>query len=489
MNKTPLRVRVALFIFAFVTLFSVLFQSRDNVAWALNRVTWYAQMNPISTWFNLWERDQRLGEGTAWWNFFGSSSSFAGAFDNLSVVPVTGLYVAVGPTNASYLGTLYQLVSDDTSAWGGYPQGVGSSALPADSTQVVGQGTLSANTANIGPLTAGSSSGQSVIDLIECKLTPSTDQTSSTINLITSSGSSGGTASVNRDRIDVFSCQFKASASSSSPTVPTVDSGYVAIGYATVPYNTVTITSGMITAEPTFGGFIAVGNFAPTQTTQVGAIGVGTAPHFTGFDGSANLDVGVPGTNTIGLEFGNSISGAGSSGIGSDAGTLNGVTCAAFDFYRNTSIHLACLDGSGDLTAAGNVSAGGNVTASGNISGNLTSSGFSNNVGVCTNGSGIETTTCGSGTGLGTEISGTFTVSGTCSSGTACASSSITGLPSVGSYSMCAGGPYTAGSGAGNYADALTFYHTSSGWGITLINETGSSISSGTGITYAAWCF
>lgn len=239
-------------------LFFVLSVALPLSAFALTRVTWYFQTNPPSTWFNLWERDQRLGEGSFWWNALsGANTSYAGTFDNLSVVPVTGLYVAVGPTNSSFVGTLYQLVADDTSAWGGYPQGVGSSALPADSTKVVGQGTLQANTANIGPLTAGYSSGQSVIDLIECNLTPSTDQTSSTVNLVNPNGSSNGTATVNRDRVDAVGCTFKASASSSSPTVPTVDSGYVAIGYVTVPYGTSVVTSGMITAESQFSGFAA----------------------------------------------------------------------------------------------------------------------------------------------------------------------------------------------------------------------------------------
>lgn len=298
MHKTPLRVRIGMLMFAFVLLFAFGLNVRSNVAWAVSRVTLYYQQNIPSQWWNLEERYQRVGQGTFWWNAFGSSSSFAGAFDNLSISPVTGLYVAVGPTNSSFAGTLYELVVDDASAWGGYPQGVGSSALPADSTKIVGQGTLQTNTANIGPLTAGSSSGQSVIDLVECALTPSTDQTSSTINIVNSSGGSGGTGTVNRDRVDAVGCTFKASASSSSPSVPTVDTGYVSIGYVTVPYNTSVITGGMVTASTSWSGFVnsnggtCIGCTLSGTTTNSGTISGGTISSATISGGSLSGSIG-----------------------------------------------------------------------------------------------------------------------------------------------------------------------------------------------------
>jgi hypothetical protein len=224
---------------------------------AMDRTQHLTGLNPPSTWMNMEQRDVRIGSGAFWWNTLcGSNASCTGLYSNLSVVPVTGLFVAVGPTSTNTVGTLYQLLAEETSGYGGYPSGVGT-FLPTDATKVMLQGTSTANTANIGPLTAGSSGGQSVDNLIECQV-QTVDTTSQAINIVSPGGSVTATTG-NRDRKDIIACQNKAgtSATTGSQTVPTVDAGWVAIGYVAVANGTVTITSGMITALATqqFYGF------------------------------------------------------------------------------------------------------------------------------------------------------------------------------------------------------------------------------------------
>jgi hypothetical protein len=228
---------------------------------ALDRVQHLTGINPQSTWMNQAMRDERLGIGTYWWNAFGSNTSYGGAYSNCSAAPVTGLYVAVAATGASENCAVYQLAADDTTGYGGYPSGVGT-FLPADTTQVVIQGLVPAgsSTANIGPLGVGSTSGQSIANLIECKVTTS-DTTSQTVNIVSSGGAVTST-NANRDRVDRLSCQDKQSASAVSPTTPTVDTGYVPISVVLVSFGTSTVTTGMISASTlqNFSGFLASNN-------------------------------------------------------------------------------------------------------------------------------------------------------------------------------------------------------------------------------------
>jgi hypothetical protein len=214
-----------------------------------------------SNWLNSEQRGQRLYDGGFLFHAMaGSNLSWPGTYANLTVVPVTGLFVAVGPTGASSQGAVYQLGVDDSTAFGGFPSGVGTSALPADPTIIVLKGELTANTSNIGALSVGASGGQSVANLIECKDVPSTDITSQAINIVSTTGIVTATTG-NRDRIDNVVCQFKASASAVSPTTPTVDSGFVAVGVAVVPFGTVTITTGMVSqtgALAPWAGFVDI---------------------------------------------------------------------------------------------------------------------------------------------------------------------------------------------------------------------------------------
>jgi hypothetical protein len=315
---------------------------------ATSRINTYAQMNPISSWVNLAQRYQRLSDGAKTWNEFGSNSNFAGAFSNLQISPSGSLNVVVGQNNTSFPGTLYGLgVVDSASYPASQPSGATGLSLPSDSTKLVLEAILTANTPSIG-MTAGTSAGQSVVNLIECK--PSiVDQTPQTINLITSAGGSGGTASVNRDRVDTLSCQAKISASSPAPTVPTADAGYTAFGYVTVPNGTATVTSGMITNYASFYGFALANqsNATAIDTSSTAQTKTGVLTDTGGFF------AGVSGSPTVAgaLSYGTDTGGFTSSTLASNnASYVVGVPAEMFGvFGEPAGTNLLSLDHNGNL--------------------------------------------------------------------------------------------------------------------------------------------
>ena len=205
---------------------------------AMDRVQMLFGQNPPSSWANYASRYTRVGFGQLIYDLYANTSGF---YSNLTPTPVTGLFVAIGPSSASTIGSLYQYLPEEVTSFGG----PGGTALAADPNQVYLQGLASTTGPNIGPLIAGTSGGQSVIDLIECKV-QTADQTSQTGTFVSTLGVVT-TSAVNRDRADTVSCQYKASASSVTPTVPTVDTGFIAVGYFTIPNATLTVTSGMYT--------------------------------------------------------------------------------------------------------------------------------------------------------------------------------------------------------------------------------------------------
>ena len=222
---------------------------------AINRIQSLTGMNPESTWLNQEERWVRLGFGAyLWQTLCGSASSCSGNFSNLSIVPNGGTNVIVEPTVSSTIGMLYQFLPEETSAFGGYPSGVGI-YLPTDSTKVMLQGTMSTASSSIGPLTPPLTSGQSINYLIECQVL-TVDTTSVPINIVSPGGSVTPTTA-NRDREDTISCIDKAgvAATTGTQTTPSADSGYLGIGHVAVAYATVTITTGMITGNQPLAGF------------------------------------------------------------------------------------------------------------------------------------------------------------------------------------------------------------------------------------------
>jgi fibronectin-binding autotransporter adhesin len=347
--------------------------SMPSVVCADNRVNWYGQANPISTNLNLEQRDRRIGEGTFQWNAMGSGSSYSGTFANLSIAPSGSLNVAVGPINTSFPGSLYGIGPDDTAAYPAtQPSGATGLSLPADSTQLLLEAVTTTATGSIGT-TAGTSSGQSIDNLIECK--PLTaDATTQTINLITSSGGSAGTATVNRDRNDTISCQNKASASSTTPIVPSVDAGYVAMGYVNVPYGTSSITSGLVTNYAPFPGFALASTpgatGVDTSSTPQTKIGSFTDNGNLNAGGNLNFGNGTTGGSFVGSTGNGNVTGNFSFGSGGTGGTFYGST-GNINFTGTSTAGQGYVsfasDGSSQLLFPSNV--GANETAVGQNSG------------------------------------------------------------------------------------------------------------------------
>ena len=235
---------------------------------AMDRVQFYYGLQPPSSWLNIQARFARLGIGQFMFDAFGSTT---GLYSNLSISTPTGLYITVGPTIANSRGSVYQFLQDDTTTFGGalsFTAGLGSAtALPTDATQVMLQGLLASNVANI-LLTAPGTAGQSINHLIECRVS-TTDTSSQSVNSVNSAGAiSSGSA--NRDRADMVVCQGKpgTAAASGAQTTPTVDAGWVGIGYVTVANGTATLTNSNVTAYPAFTGFSRSGGGG--QAYQVG---------------------------------------------------------------------------------------------------------------------------------------------------------------------------------------------------------------------------
>lgn len=199
---------------------------------AANRLNYYSGIVPPSQWYNLQQRYERLAEGAFKTAIFGT----VGSYQNLSVTPQTGLYVQVGPANSGTVGSLYQFLADDVNP---YPQNDPinrSYELAADPTTITLQGTTLTNGSPIGPLTVPGSNSQ--ISLIECQVTTVDSNTVST-NFISQLGTLQS-ETVSRDRADQISCQAKAGTPAPSPTVPSTDTGWIAIGYVTIPSGTST---------------------------------------------------------------------------------------------------------------------------------------------------------------------------------------------------------------------------------------------------------
>lgn len=217
---------------------------------AVDRVQWRTGIQPPSNWLNTMEKNKEISIGQLIWDMMGRNNS-GGFFTNLSVTPGTGLYFNVGPAGTNQLGAVYQVSPADLTAFGD-----GAGQIPADATLIFHQGLTNAAT-TYGPLTAPTGSF-SVIDLIECQV-QTVDTTQQTANFV-SPTNVASSAQANRDRKDQVLCQAKLGTPATSPVVPTVDSGWVAIAQVNIPANATQLTSGMITMLPQFNGFLPAGS-------------------------------------------------------------------------------------------------------------------------------------------------------------------------------------------------------------------------------------
>ena len=233
-----------------------------------NRIIVYSGQNPTSAQANQSPRFQRLGDGTFMRDVMGALAT-SGAYSNLKIIPGTGLFVTVNPQNASQLGALYQMASDD-------PNPIPTSApnLPADNTQIIVQATQAANSSAIGPLAAPGGGGNAVYYLLEAQLS-TIDGNQQSLLFVNSSGTTQYN-NVNTWRSDVITYQTKAGTASTAdcsstfPTPPSVDSGWVSIGLVCVPNGLTQIVTGDISMTTTtkFSSVFNVTGSAPVVVTS-----------------------------------------------------------------------------------------------------------------------------------------------------------------------------------------------------------------------------
>jgi hypothetical protein len=242
---------------------------------ASDRVIVYPQENPGSTQTSLMQRYPRIAIGNFIRDMLGTSNA-SGVYTNMTISPVGGLFVSVGPTTANKDGTIYQLGASDTNP---VPVNV-TPQLAADPTVIMLQGILSAASSQIGPIAVPGTVAQSQYTLIEAQV-QSVD-TNPLQELFVSPAGGQSYQTVNTDRTDAIVFQAKAGTAGTSPTVPTTDVGWVSIGTILVPYGTSTITSGMIAASTPFAGFTSANGTLTSVTASAPlASSGGTTPNIT----------------------------------------------------------------------------------------------------------------------------------------------------------------------------------------------------------------
>jgi len=264
---------------------------------AANRVMVYAGQNPDTNETNQAVRFQRLADGTFMRDVLGSLG-VSGAWSNLAVTSTatSGNYVTVNLSTSNQIGALYQLQVDDANAVPATCPGAVCESLAPDNTEIVVQGQVTSNSANLGPLPcSGCTAGQSMGYVIEGQVS-STDSGSGSAQSILFVSPSGTTSmiTVNSQRQDIVTYQVGTATTgpSSTPSNPAADSGWIPIGYVTVPYGTgstncnslpCTITPSTGTnfiggsfGKVTFGGaFAANGGTSPSVLTTQNFVGCG----------------------------------------------------------------------------------------------------------------------------------------------------------------------------------------------------------------------
>ena len=236
-------------------------------AFATDRSIAYPLQNPTSEQFNAQARAARMALGTALRDFLGSSLSAGGVYTNLTVAPNGGMYVAVAPTTTGTPGAVYQLAQDDPNP---LPQGFYTPQLSADTTLTIVPALQSGPSSSIGPLSAPAG-GTSQYYLIEAQVQTS-DTTPLPMTFLNSQGTPS-TLTVNTVRHDGAVFQAKAGTpASSSPAVPSVDSGWVAVAKILIPGGASSITSGMITAYPAFQGFVVNGSSVSVSALTISSL-------------------------------------------------------------------------------------------------------------------------------------------------------------------------------------------------------------------------
>jgi len=265
-------------------------------AFAGSRVIWYPNQNPTAEGLNSISRFTRLALGTWMRDAAGSNLSAGGFYTDLTVAPNGGMFVAVSPTTANTLGAIYQLAVDDPNP---LPQGSYTPQLSSDTTKVMVQALQSGPTGSVGPITAPSS-GLSQYYLVEAQVL-TTDTVPIPFTFLDTHGNPSS-LTLNSVRQDQIVYQLKAGTAASSPSQPTVDTGWIAIAYVLVPSGTSTITSGMISAVPAFQGFVVNGSNVTLSGLTISSLSSAGCLQNTG----AGVVISLPCTSGLGSVVGTS---------------------------------------------------------------------------------------------------------------------------------------------------------------------------------------
>lgn len=244
--------RLFLLAFAIAALLPVAARAQVTATAGTARVMVYAGQNPDTNEYNLAPRFSRLQLGTFMRDVF-NASGLNGAWNGINVVSTTGLYVTVNPSPSSQLGSIYQMGVDDASALPPSP-GQAPNQIPADNTRIMIQATQAAATTALGPFPAPGGSGNATYYIVEAQLSPADTQNQSMLFVSTSGITSY--QNVNTQRQDQITYQVggntstgTANCTSTFPTLPTSDSGWIGVAYICVPHGLTQLTSSYITMD------------------------------------------------------------------------------------------------------------------------------------------------------------------------------------------------------------------------------------------------
>src|SRR5579875_1590755 len=379
-----------------------------HVSLADSRVVVYPGQVPLSEQTNLNVRFARLARGTNLRDFFGSNIG-AGVYSNLSVVPNGGMYVTVQPTNPNTLGSVYMIGADDPNP---VPNGV-TPNLPADPTQILIWAAQQGSSGSIGPLTAPANGLQQYY-IVEAQIqtVPANPQNVQFVN------SAGATSyqNVNTQLVDALVYQLKPGVPSSTPQLPTVDSGWIPIANILVPGGASSITQSMITPYPAFNGFVINGsnvtisgltlrgapagclqtNSSGTVSVQPCTSGLGTVSSTFPITASTSNGIATVGCPTCVT----SVSGSGA--ISSSGGTTPTISLQTPLSVANggtglSSATTGCLGYSGTSYGHGNCvdTVNGTAPITASQSGTTATIGLSTPLGVAYGGTGLSSATTG----------------------------------------------------------------------------------------------
>jgi hypothetical protein len=272
-------------------------------ALADNRINWYNGQNPPSAWMNDFQIYHREADGQKTLDYMGQSQLMR--YTNLTLIPQGSGFLGTITAGSNQFGSIYQYSVVDALST---PSSSDPTAIVPNPNQIMNQATLLAPFPNLGPFTPPSTTGQSIIYLVEGQIV--TANTTPVTGTFYRTNGTQFTQTINQLRADSPTFQTKASSASTSPVAPTPDSGWVGIAYITVPQGAPGNLSGVtITALPAWQGFadssdvahltgaLATGSTNITGTSMarnfVSTVATGTAPFtVTSTTPVANLSIG-----------------------------------------------------------------------------------------------------------------------------------------------------------------------------------------------------